>query len=111
MPWITGQQEKRITTAVTNARLAPFHELPVGPVPSRPRPLHSANRALVTSEHFQIAATAAGFRLRLGGGTLRSGCDALNASLRPPLHFPRSPTADRSQKIRIRGQDDEFANQ
>ena len=34
---------------------------------------------------------------------LRSGCDALNASLHPPLHIPRSPTADRSRKIRIRG--------
>jgi len=27
---------------------------------------------------------------------LRSGCDSLNAALRSPLHFPRSPTADRS---------------
>jgi hypothetical protein len=43
------------------------------------------------------AAGAAGFRLRLGGGTLRSGCDSLDATLRPPLHFPRSPTADRSE--------------
>jgi len=29
----------------------------------------------------------------------------------PPLHFSRSPTADRSQIIRIRGQGAEFANQ
>jgi hypothetical protein len=83
----------------------------VGPFSPRPRLFRFAKTALVTSGHWQIAATAAGFRLRLGGGTLRSGCDALNASLRPPLYFPRSPTADRSQKIRIRGQADEFANQ
>jgi type IV secretory pathway TraG/TraD family ATPase VirD4 len=42
------------------------------------------------------AAGAAGFRLRPGGGTLRSGCDWLCAALRSPLHFPRSPTTDRS---------------
>ena len=65
--------------------------------PSRPRPFHCANRALVTSGHSLDAATAAGFRLRLGGGTLRSGCVSLGALLRPPLHFPRSPTADRSR--------------
>lgn len=27
---------------------------------------------------------------------MRSGCVLLNAALRPPLHLPRSPTADRS---------------
>ena len=63
--------------------------------PSRPRPFRSANRALVTSEHWQNAARAAGFRLRLGGGTLRFGYDSLDASLHSPLHFPRSPTTDR----------------
>lgn len=46
-------------------------------------------------------ATAAGFRLRLGGGTLRSGCDLLCAPLCPPLHFPRSPTADRSLESKL----------
>ena len=79
--------------------------------PSRPRPFRSANRALVTSEHWQNAARAAGFRLRLGGGTLRFGYDSLGASLRPPLHFSRSPTADRSQIIVIHGATGEFVNQ
>jgi hypothetical protein len=54
--------------AVTNAQFAALHGLPVAPYPSRRRPFHSTNRALVTSEHPQIAAGAAGFRLRLGGG-------------------------------------------
>lgn len=67
--------------------------------PSRPRPFHSANRALVTSWHSPDAALAAGFRLRFGGETLRSGCVSLRAALRPSLHFPRSPTTDRSIKL------------
>ena len=82
--------------AVTSARHASLHGLPVGPVPSRPRPFHSTNRALVTSGHSPEAAGAAGFRLWLGGGTLCSGCVSLGAALRPSLHFPRSPTTDRS---------------
>jgi len=96
---------------VTNALFASLHRLDGRPFALRPRLFRSAKNALVTSEHLQIAATAAGFRLRLGGGTFRSGCDALNAPLRPPLHFPRSPTTDRSQTVRNRGQGDEFANQ
>jgi len=44
-----------------------------------------------------MTAIAAGFRLRPGGGPFRSGCDSLNAALRPPLHFPRSSAADRSR--------------
>jgi hypothetical protein len=44
-------------------------------------------------------------KCRMSGGlpsaarrrALRSGCDSLNAPLHSPLHFPRSPTADRSQ--------------
>ena len=43
--------------------------------------------------------------------TLRSGSNSLSASLRPPLHLPRSPTTDRSQTIHINRQSDEFANQ
>jgi len=54
--------------AVTNARFASLHGLAVAPSPHRRRPFHFANRALVTSEHPQSAAGAAGFRLRLGGG-------------------------------------------
>jgi hypothetical protein len=30
---------------------------------------------------------------------LRSGCDTLGANLRPPLHFSRSPTTDRSPSL------------
>jgi len=96
---------------VTNAIFASLHRLAGRPFALRPRLFRSAKNALVTSEHLQIAAIAGGFRLRLGGGTLRSGCVPLDASLRSPLHFPRSPTTDRSQKIRIRGQGAEFANQ
>jgi len=66
--------------------------------PSRPRLFHSTNRALVTSAHPHNAATATCFRLRLGGGTFHSGSDSLCSALRPPLHFPRSPSPDRSYK-------------
>jgi len=45
------------------------------------------------------AASAAGFRLRLGGGTLCFGFISLCASFRPPLHFPHSPTTDRSRSV------------
>ena len=100
-----------ISIAVTNARFASLQGFRSALSPSRPRPFRFSNRVFVTSEHLQIAAIAGGFRLRLGGGTLRSGCVPLGASLRSPLHFPRSPTTDRSQKNRIRGQGAEFANQ
>jgi hypothetical protein len=83
---------------VTNAIFASLHRLAGRPFALRPRLFRYAKNALVTSEHLQIAAIAGGFRLRLGGGTLRSGCVPLDASLRPPLHFPRSPTTDRSRK-------------
>jgi hypothetical protein len=66
------------------------------PVPSRRRPFRFSNRALVTSFD------RAGPQMRRASvcgsaAALRSGYDSLNTSLRPPLHFPRSPTADRSQ--------------
>ena len=67
-PHFRFRENNNITAAVTSARFAPLHGLPVGPHPSRPRPFHSSNRALVTSEHRHSAAIAAGFRLRLGGG-------------------------------------------
>lgn len=35
--------------AVTSVRIASFLGLQFGPVPSRPRPFHFANRTLVTS--------------------------------------------------------------
>ena len=63
--------------------------------PSRPRPFHFANRALVTSGICNVPherpASVCG-----SAAALRSGCDSLCAPLRSPLHFPRSPTADRS---------------
>ena len=40
------------------------------------------------------AARAAGFRLRLGGGTLRSRLRFARRCSPPPLHFPRSPTVE-----------------
>jgi hypothetical protein len=81
---------------VTNARFASFHGLPAALLPFDDARSTSQIRALVTSGHPPSAAKAAGFRLRLGGGTFRYVSDSLCASLRPPLHFPRSPTADRS---------------
>jgi hypothetical protein len=63
---------------------------------SRPRPFRFANRALVTSGIFGVPQES---RASVCGSAaaLRSDCVSLGASLRPPLHFPRSPTADRSQ--------------
>ena len=40
-----------IDSAVTNARFASLHALPVAPSPSRRRPFRFSNRALVTSLH------------------------------------------------------------
>jgi hypothetical protein len=80
---------------VTNARFASLHGLPVAPYPSRRCPFHSANLALVTSEHPPNAAKAAGFRLRLGGGValrLRSS--------RLSVCAPLFPLADRRPKPR-----------
>ena len=53
--------------AVTNARFSSLHGLSVAPSPSRPRPFHSANRALVTSAHPQCAARAAGCHIDEAG--------------------------------------------
>jgi hypothetical protein len=44
----------------------------------------------------RIAVIAACFRLRIGRRPFRFGCVSLGAALRLSLHFPRSPTADRS---------------
>jgi len=88
----------RQSLAVTNARFASLHGLLVVPVPLsttpapllKPRPRHE--RASATSHKSGGLPSAARRR------ALRSGCDSLGASLRLPLHFPRSPTADRSRK-------------
>ena len=62
--------------------------------PSRPHPFHFANRAHVTSEQPQCAASAAGFRLRLGGG--RCAPAAFRYALLSALRSTRSvaPPAD-----------------
>lgn len=87
---------------MTNARFASLHGLPVAPSPSRRRPFRFSNRALVTSFHIAVPQTR-----RLPSvarrRALRSGYDSLNTSLRSPLHFPRSPTTDRSQNLGRRG--------
>src|SRR5688572_15224299 len=43
------------TSAATNARFASLHGLSVAPSPSRRRPFHSPNRALVTSWHCGVS--------------------------------------------------------
>ena len=89
---------KHLNHAVTNARFASLRGLPVAPSPSRRRPLHFANRALVTSLHEELAARAAGFRLRLGGGVALRLRFARRSS---PPSAPRSPLADRRPKPQL----------
>ena len=78
---------------MTNARIAALHGLSVGPLPARQSPCHSAkSRALVTSGN-GFAASAAGFRLRLGGGvSLRLRSSRLS------VYAPLFPLADRRPK-------------
>jgi len=79
-------EPRRDQRAVCLASRAARRPVPLSttPVPLRkPRARHEFA--------WRRAADAAGFRLRPGGGTLRSGCDSLCAALRSPLHFPRSP--------------------
>jgi hypothetical protein len=52
------------------------------------RAVCSASRALVTSGHPHNTAIVAGFRLRPGGGSFRSGCIALDAPFRLRSSFP-----------------------
>jgi hypothetical protein len=83
-------------TAVTNARIASFHGLSVARMPPDHARSTSQNRALVTSGHPRCAASAAGFRLRLGGGValrLRSS--------RLSVCAPLFPLADRRPKPEI----------
>lgn len=81
-------------TAVTNTRLAPLCGLPVGPSPSRPRPVPlRQSRARHEQHPFEAYCISDGFRLRLGGG---AGLISLYAPFRLPL-LPRLPTTDRSQ--------------
>jgi len=81
--------------AVTNARFAALHRLPVARLPLDDARSTPQNRALVTSGN-GLAASAAGFRLRLGGGValrLRSSRLSACASL--------LPLADRRPKPRL----------
>ena len=81
--------------AVTTARFAALHGLPVAP-----SPLDDARSASQTAR----SSRACMVQGRRSGGlpsaarrrALRSGCDSLGAPLCSPLHLPRSPTADRS---------------
>ena len=81
---------------MTNARFAALHGLPVAPSPSRRRPFLSAKPR---ARHERQSNWPQQRRASVCGSAaaLRSGCVPLDASLRPPLHLPRSPTADRSQ--------------
>ena len=91
-----AQPISKAFTAVTIARIATLHGLPVGPfsLSTTPVPLHKPrarherqSRVGPQRRRASVCGSAA---------ALRSGCDLLCAPLRPPLHFPRSPTADRS---------------
>ena len=87
-------------TAVTIARIAALHRLPVAPSPSRPRPFRFTNHAFVTSyirwtEPHQRRLPSAARR-----AALRSSFALLSAALRPPLHFPRTPT-HRPKRLRF----------
>ena len=78
---------------MTNARFASLHGLPVAPSPSRRRPFHFANRALVTSGTF-LARRMSGV-LPSEVWRRRSGCAASRISFRPlrlPLHAVKLPT-------------------
>ena len=85
-----------VVSAVTNARFASLHGLPVAPNPSRRRPFHSAKpRARHERQECwpqQRQASVCG-----SAAALRSGCvPAVSPSV---LHFSRSPTADRSRLL------------
>ena len=87
---------RKLPITPTNARFAALHGLPVGPVSlsTPPAPLRKPR-----ARHERASAMcrkSGGFRLRLGGGRCAPRFVPLGASLRPPLHFPRPPTADRS---------------
>ncbi len=84
--------KKAADPAVTNGRFAPLHGLPVGPVPlpttrSTPQTARSSRADICRN-----AASAAGFRLRLGGGVSLRLRFARRFS---PSFAPLSPLADR----------------
>ena len=80
-------------TAVTNARFASFHGLPVVPVLLSTTPVPLRKTARSSQAAILLAATAAAFRLRLGGGV------ALRLrSRRLSVCAPLFPLADRRPK-------------
>ena len=92
----TDNARPKHSIAVTNARFAPLHGLPVGPVP----PLDGVRSTTQTARSSRVALAELPQKRRLPSAArrraLRSGCDVLCASLRSPLHFPHA-TADRSR--------------
>lgn len=120
LPPTAGRDNRRTTQimkptepphAVTNARFALLHGLPVGPVlpPTTPVPLRKSVRSSRVGIR-RNTASAAGFRLRLGGG--RCAPAAIHyALLCACAPLPRSPTADRSREVRNGSSVVEIANQ
>lgn len=91
---ITGAQPAQcqlITiSAVTNARFAPLHGLPVGPIPLSTTPVPLRN-SYVRHERHSFGATAYAAASVCGSAAaLRSGLIPLCAPFQPPLHFPRA---------------------
>ena len=67
------------------------------PVALRRRPFHYANPRARHERAFAACRRCGRLPSAAWRRALRSGCDMLTAPLRSPLHFPRSPTADRSR--------------
>ncbi len=84
---------------MTNARFAPLHGLPVVPVllSTTPVALHKprARHEQASAECLKNGGLPSAARRR----ALRSVSISASASFRPPLHFPRSPTTDRSRSV------------
>ena len=101
MPWRIAlrRDQRAFRSAFTGCRSALS--------PSRPRPFRYAASALVTSGNLALAAANGGLPSAARQRALRSGYVPLDAPLRPTLHFPRSPTADRSRFAHFSPPDDE----
>jgi hypothetical protein len=83
-----ANKTRTLRSAVTNARFAALHLAARRPVPlsTTPAPLRKTARS--SRAALALTAGAAGFRLRLDGGTLRPGSNPLNAPFRPLSTFP-----------------------
>jgi hypothetical protein len=86
-------------TAVTNARFSSLHGLPVGPVSPSTTPVPLRKPRARHERASAMCRRSGGLPSAARRRALRFGCVPLDASLRSPLHFPRSPTADRSQSM------------